>query len=128
KLVATISTYKGTKAGKFAADLAKNSDEPLNKWINSLNLKKEKITSPEGLVLYILRNKGKGNITNESVFNSLANMISSANIPVDTIKSRMAAAQHHKLWYLWLIGAAGVLFLLFFFFRRKEDKEKEKKN
>jgi hypothetical protein len=126
-LVSTISTYKDTKAGKFAVDLAKNSDEPLSKWINSLNLKKEKITSPDKLILYILKNKVKYNIIDESVFNCLAKTISSANIPVETIKSRMAASKHHNLWYLWLLGTAGVLFI-FFFFRRKRDKDKEKKD
>jgi hypothetical protein len=124
KLIAGISTYKDTKAEKSAGDLAMNSEEPLKTWINSLNLKKEKITSPEELVLYILKNKGKGNITDEAFFNSLANLISSANISVDTIKSQMIASQQHKLWYLWVIGAAGALFLLFFF-RRKKDKEKK---
>jgi hypothetical protein len=39
----------------------------------------------------------------------------------------MAASKHHNLWYLWLLGTAGVLFI-FFFFRRKRDKDKEKKD
>jgi hypothetical protein len=129
KLIAGISTYKGTKAEKYAGDLANNSEEPLRTWINSLNLKKEKITSPEKVILYILKNKGKGNITDEAFFNSLANLISSANIPIDIIKSQMNASQRHKLWYLWVLGAAGALFLLFFFRRKRdEDKDKEKKN
>jgi hypothetical protein len=127
KLIAGISTYKGTKTEKFASDLAKNSEEPLRTWINSINLKKEKITSPEELILYVLRNKEKNNITDGAFFSSLANLSSSANIPADTIKSQMIASQHHKLWYLWVIGAAGVLFL-FFFFRRKRNKDKEKKD
>jgi hypothetical protein len=125
KLIAGISTYKNTKAEKYTGDLAKNSEELLRTWINSLNLKKEKITSPEELILYILKNKGKGNITDEALFNSLANLISSANIPVDTIKSQMIASQRHKLWYLWVLGAAGVLFLIFFFRRKKRDKDKK---
>jgi hypothetical protein len=127
KLIAGISTYNDTKAENSAGILAKNSEEPLRTWINSLNLKKEKITSPEELILYVLRNKGKNNITDGAFFNSLANLISSANIPADTIKSQMIASQHHKLWYLWILVAAGVLFL-FFFFRRKKDKDKEKKD
>jgi hypothetical protein len=124
KFVSTISTYKGTKVGKYASDLAKSSDEQLSIWINSLDLKKDKINSPEGLILYILRNKGKNNITDESVFNSLTNIIPSANIPVDVIKSQTAASQNHKLWYLWLLGAAGILFI-FFLFRKKRNKDKE---
>ena len=123
-LIASISTYKGTKADKFARDLAGNSEEPLRAWINSLNLKKEKITSPEELILYILRNKEKGNITDETIFNSLANFISKVNVPVDTIKSQMTVLQHHQLWYLWLLGGAGIIFL-FFLFRRKRNKEKK---
>jgi WD40-like Beta Propeller Repeat./Tetratricopeptide repeat. len=124
KLIASISTYKGTKADKYARDLAANSEEPLRSWIKSLNLKKEKIGSPEELILYILRNKEKGNVTDETLFNSLAKLISSVNVPVDTIKSQMVASRRHKLCYLWLLAAAGII-LLFFFFRRKRKKEKK---
>jgi hypothetical protein len=125
KLIASISSYKGTKADKYARDLAENSEGPLRDWINSLNLKKEKIHSPEELILYILRNKEKGNVTDETLFNSLAKLISSVNIPVDTIKSQMITSQHHKLWYLWLLAAAGIIFLFFLFWRKREKKEKK---
>jgi hypothetical protein len=128
KLIASISTYQGTKAGIFASDLAKNSDEAFSTFINSLNLKKEKISSPESLILYILQNKGKGNISDESVFNGIANQISSANIPVDKIRSRIIATHHCKLWYIWLIAGAGIIFIFFFLLGRKRDKDKENKD
>jgi hypothetical protein len=124
-LLATISSIKGIDAAKFAGDLAANSEEPLSIWIKSLNLKKEKITSPEELILYVLRNKEKGNLTDETIFNSLASLIKSVNVRPETIISQMSAAQHNKLWYLWLLAGAGVIFIFFFLFRRKRDKEKK---
>jgi hypothetical protein len=124
-LLATISSLKGTDAAKYAGDLAANSEEPVSIWIKSLNLKKEKITSPEELIFYVLRNKEKVNITDETIFNSLASLIKSVNIRPETIISQMSAIQHNKLWYLWLLAGAGVIFIFFFLFRRKRDKEKK---
>jgi hypothetical protein len=124
-LLASISATKETTAEKFAIDLAANSEEPLRSWVKSLNLKKEKITSPEALILYILRNKEKGNITDETIFNSLASLIKTANIPVDIIKLQAKTVHQPGLWYLWLLAGAGIIFLFFLIFRRRRDKEKK---
>ena len=118
-----IGSLPGTKADSFLQNFADAAEEPLLSWLNSINLKKEKITTPSDLILYILRNKAKKNIPDEVVFNSLANLIKSQNIPVDTIKSRTTASEKNNLRYLWwLLIAAGFIFFFIIIFRRLKGK------
>lgn len=124
KMFAAISALPGTEINDFAKDLTDNSEEPLRSWINSLNLRKEGIKTPSDLVLFVIRNKNTGNVTDEILFNSLANLISNKNIPADTIKSNIVEVKGNKLWYIWLLIGAGLL-LIIFFYTRKRDKNKK---
>ncbi|MGA1977832.1 MAG: tetratricopeptide repeat protein [Bacteroidales bacterium] len=125
-MVAVISSQPGTSPDKYANDLTAHSEEPLSSWIKSLNLKKSNIKTPEDLVLFILRNKEKGNVKDEIMFSGLANLIASANIPADTIKSQMIELRHHNMWYLWLLAGAGLIFIIFLL-RREKKKDKNKR-
>jgi tetratricopeptide (TPR) repeat protein len=125
KIFAAISTTPGTNIDNFTKDLADNSEEPMRSWVNSLNLRKEGIKTPSDLVLYLIRNKKKGNVTDETLFNSLVNLICAKDITADAIKSNMVEVKGKKMWYLWLLLGAGLLIFIFFY-KRKRDKDKKK--
>lgn len=125
KIFTAISTTPGTNIDNFIKDLADNSEEPMRSWVNSLNLRKESIKTPSDLILFFLSNKNKGNVPVETLFNSLANLISAKDITADTIKSNMVEAKGKKLWYLWLLLGAGLLIFIFFY-KKNRDKDKKK--
>jgi tetratricopeptide (TPR) repeat protein len=124
-MLALISTFPGTKVETYAGDLAINSDEPLRSWINGLDLKKEKIKTPAGLILYLLQNKDKAGVSDEVLFSSLAKHIAAQDIPSETIKTQMIPEKGTKLWFLWLILGAGIIFIVVIFSRKKKKEVKE---
>jgi hypothetical protein len=123
-LLSAISARKGTKADVYAKALASSSDKSLAGWITSFNLKKEKLNNPDDLILYILRNKENGKVTDEEIYSALAGLIKSANITPDEIRTK-AEAQKTDLWYLWIVGGAAVLFLLIILMRRRRNSVKK---
>ena len=64
-------------------DLTDQSEEPLISSLKSLDLKKEKIKSPEDLLLYLITNKDKVKYPEESVFKAIANLIIAKDITAD---------------------------------------------
>jgi tetratricopeptide (TPR) repeat protein len=119
-MFAIISAKTGADISQFTDDLASHAEEPFLSWLRSVNLKKENIRNPSDHLFYIFNNKG--NIPPVNIFNTLADMIAANDISVDEIRSRMEAEKGGKLWYLWILIGAGILFIILFY-RRKQKKE-----
>jgi hypothetical protein len=124
KMIASISSLPGTDAEQFLRDLAANAEEPFLSWLNSLDLKKEGIKTPEDLILFILKNKNKV-IPEELIFQALANLIDQKDIPAETIKSAIEAEKVCKWWILWLILGTGAAFFLFYYWRRRKERKRD---
>jgi WD40-like Beta Propeller Repeat/Tetratricopeptide repeat len=127
RILASLSSLPGTSVEQFRSDLAANADEPFRSWLNSLDLKKEGIKTPEDLILFILKNKDKIG-PEDLIFKAFANIIHSRNIPVETIKSGIAVKKEGKWWILWLLLGAGVIFWFIFWYRRKNKKTRKEQN
>ena len=124
ELFAIISTLPDTKIEQFRSDLTENSDDLLSSSLKSLDLSTEKINSAEELVLFLITSKDKNKFPEDSVFKSIANLIVSKNIAVDSIKSRPAVSQGCWSWILLIIiGAAAIVF--FILFRRNKKRKKQ---
>jgi hypothetical protein len=124
KMIASIGSLPGTDAEQFRRDLAANAEEPFLSWLNSLDLKKEGIKTPEGLILFILKNKNKV-IPEELIFQALANLIDQKDIPAETIKSAIESEKVCKWWILWLIPGAGAAFFLIWYWRRRKERKRD---
>jgi hypothetical protein len=123
-MIASISTLPGTDAEQYRRDLGANAEEPFLSWLNSLDLKKEGIKTPEDLILFILKNKNKV-VPVELIFQALANLIDQKDIPVETIKSAIEAEKECKWWILWLILGAGAAFFLIYYWRRRKERKRD---
>ena len=126
RVLASVSSVPGTTAEQFRSKLAAAADEPLRSWLNSIDLKKEGINTPEDLILFILRSKDKA-ADKDLFFKALSDLISSENVPADTIRSAVMAPENKFSWWiLWLILGAGVFFWFILWYRRRNrDKKKE---
>lgn len=122
EILAVISSYKDTKVEQFLNDLIANSDEPFQSSLKSIDLKKEKIKSPEDLISYLIMNEDLYPL--EALSKAMANLISSEDIPEETIKSHFAPAEKTNLWFLWIILGTG-LFLFFIILLRRKKKKTE---
>lgn len=124
ELLITISSLPGTKADQYLRDLTDQSEEPLLSSLKSLDLKKEKITSPGDLLFYLINNTDKVKYPEESVYKAIANLIIAKNITADDITARFIPGQNCWLWIILILLGTG-LFIIFFIFRKKrKDKEK----
>jgi tetratricopeptide (TPR) repeat protein len=123
EMIALISSMSDTELEQFIRNLIKNSDDPVQTWLNSLDLKKEKITSPKELILYLLNNRDK--VPDESLFNSLSKHIVTEDVPVKDIIAQMSVTKRSSYWYLWLLAGAGIILFIIFYYR-KQKKEKRK--
>ena len=119
-----ISTLPETKPDQLLGDLIENSAEPLTSSLKLTDLKKEKIRSPEDLVMLLLTASDQVKYPEESVFKSIANLIASKNIPAETIKSGHPVSEVGRLWTLWVIIGVSVLFFFLIFTKRRKKEKK----
>jgi hypothetical protein len=124
QLFVIISTLPDTKIEQFMGDLIENSEEPLISSLKSTDLKKEKIKTPEDLVLLLLTASDRMKYQEESVFKSIANLIVSKNISAGTIESQLPVSEVNRLWILWVIIGASIVFFFIIFTRRKKKGNK----
>ena len=127
KMFSILSVTPGTETGKYLDELSGFSDQQFSGWLKNLDLKKIRVNKCPELLLYLLRNKDKGMYPEIALFNSLARAIASKDIPADTIASQLKAVEKPKLFILWIILGAGLIFLIIFLLRKrkKDDKNKE---
>jgi hypothetical protein len=121
EMLVMISSLPDTKVEQFLRDLIENSEEPLTSALKSLDLKKEKIKSPKDLILFFLMNNDKEKYPEGAVYKSIANLITTKDIPADIIASQLTTGKEGRLWILWIVIGAGLLF--FFIVSRKRKKK-----
>ena len=121
EMLARMSSLPGTTAEQYLNDLIEHSSEPLTSALKALDLGKEKITTPEQLVQYLLEHKDK--YPEENVIRSIAGLIASKDIPESSFAIKPAAAARNHLWILLVLVGAGLLLLLLLFRRKKSDKK-----
>ena len=123
-MLVTISALPGTETARYLRELIEQSEEPLLSSLKSLDLKKEKIKSPEDLLFYLLTNKDKVKFPEEALYKAIANLITSKNIPSDTIAAYQKTGTKSRLWILWLLLGTGFCFILFIFRNRRKNNKK----
>jgi tetratricopeptide (TPR) repeat protein len=121
EMIAYISTLSDTELQDFINMLIRNSDDPLQTWINSLDLKKARISTPEELIAFLLRSTDE--VPEESIYNGLTKNIVASEIPVENIRERTIASQKKGLWYLWVLGGATALIFILFLARKQSKKK-----
>ena len=120
EMMVMISSLPEILVEQFLSDLIEHSEEPLLSSLKSLDLKKEKIKSPKDLVLFLLMNKDKVKYPEEAVSKSIANLITSKDIPTDIITSQLTIVKGSWLWMLWILLGTGIFFFFFIFWKKKE--------
>jgi tetratricopeptide (TPR) repeat protein len=120
-----VSSFPGTRVEQFLHDLIDQSEEPLLSSLKPFDLKKEKIKTSEDLILYILTNKDKEKYPAENFFKSIANLIIAKDIPTDIIASHSTACKICRLWILWIVLGAGLVFFFIIFRKRKKNEKKQ---
>jgi hypothetical protein len=124
RLLVAISSLPDTPVDQFLLDLIAHSEEPLTTTLKSLDLRKEKIKTPKDLIIFLLKNENKIKYPADAVYRSIANLITSKNIPSDIIAAQLAEKKESKLWILWILLGAG-LFYLFIVYRKRKKIEKK---
>lgn len=125
-MFSALSCVPGTEPGKYLEELAGFSDETFAVYLKNLDLKKARIKNTQGLIIYLIRNKGKGLYPDNSVFDALAFMIASKDIPSDQITPVSVIAEKPRLLILWIILGSGFLFLFIIWWRKRKKLEKAK--
>jgi hypothetical protein len=129
RIFADLSAEPGINAAEFLENLAKVSDESFAAWLRSLDLEDLKISTPEELILYLLRNKDKGLFDEKSLFRALARIIAGKDIGDEIIATRAADTGKKSLLWLWLLaGEAGLAIIIFILFRRRRKKRNKTGN
>jgi hypothetical protein len=124
-LLVTIGLLPGTGAQQFLNDLIEHAEEPLLSALKSIDLKKEKINTPQDLLNYLLNNKDKSKYPEDAVYKAIANLITSKDIPTETIASHNKPAPKSSLWILWVFLGALAAITLYLFWKRNKKKSKK---
>jgi hypothetical protein len=121
EVLVRISSSPGTTADQYLSDLIDNSEEPLKTALKSIDLKKEKIKTPEELLTFLFNNRDK--YPEENLTRAIANLISSKDIPEGSLKSKITAGGKNYMWIIWvLIGVGLIGFLLLLLKKKKNTK------
>jgi hypothetical protein len=122
EILVRISSSPGSTAEQYLSDLIDNSEEPLKTALKSIDLKKEKINTPEELLTYLFNNNDK--YPEENLTRALSNLISSKDIPEGSLKSKIAAGGKNNMWIIWVLIGAGLIVLLLMLLKKKKDTKK----
>jgi|WetSurMetagenome_2_1015567.scaffolds.fasta_scaffold00219_23 hypothetical protein len=125
RIKAALAHKPGVSATTLLEALNDNAGDRLKLFLNSINLRKAKINTPEELIGY-LESAVKAGAINEKDYNSaLATTILNANLTNSEIRRNMNAEGGINLVW-WIVALGGLLlFFLFFWYRRKKKEEKE---
>ncbi|MBK9390614.1 MAG: PD40 domain-containing protein [Bacteroidetes bacterium] len=124
ELMLAISTVPDTSAEQFLNDLISNADEPLLSFLKSIDLRKEKIKTAKELLVFLLSEKNKGKYSEEELYKTISKLITSRNLPAETIRENQAAAKETgKLWVLWIVLGVTMLFFIFYINSKKKKKK-----
>jgi len=101
-----------------------NSGDRLKLFLNSINLKKARINTPEELAGY-LESAVKAGVISEKEYNAaLATTILNANLSDGEIRRNMLAEGGiSPVW--WILALGLLVFFLLFWYRKKKKEEKE---
>jgi hypothetical protein len=114
----------GTEVDQYLPDLTDQSEEPLLSSLKSLDRKKEKITSPGDLLIYLINNTDKVKYPEESVYKAIANLIIAKDITSDDIAARFAPEKNSWLWIILILLGSGLFIIFFIFRKRRKGNEK----
>ena len=125
-ILAAITAEPGTSVRQFLSDLINNSDEPLASILRSIDPEKENIKTPGELILYLLRNKDKLNLSETELYRLLGELAASRFIPDSVLETADINVREGSEWYKTTgIILAGVIILIIIFIlarRKKKDK------
>jgi len=123
EILTSLSSLPGTSAEQYLKDLIAHSEEPLTSALRSIDLTKERISTPGDLLSYLFNNKDK--YSEESVAKSVANLITSKETTGEITKSKSPSFAETGLWILLIVIGAGILSLFLILRKRKKKKENE---
>ncbi len=123
-MIVIISSQPGTETQQYLSELAANSGQQLASALKSADLAKEKIKSPEDLVLFLIMSKDRTSYPEDAVFKAIANMIVKQNIPAETITAAQTAHKGGKSWIIWVVIGGLLVFLYLAFGRRMKSIKK----
>ena len=124
ELLVAISSMPETTAQQFLDLLIEYSEEPLTSALKELDLKKEKIKTSKDLILYLLTSKDKDKYNEDAVYEAIAGIVISKDIPEDYIRLTQDGKGKEKGWILWLLLGAGLFFFLIIYRRKKKTEKK----
>ncbi|HUX55942.1 MAG TPA: tetratricopeptide repeat protein [Bacteroidales bacterium] len=122
-MLAIIGTLPDTKTEQFLSDLIKQTEEPLLSYLKSIDLKKEKIKTAKDLFRFLLTENDKEKFPEEALYKSIANLISTEDIPDDIITSQLEPGKENSLWFLWILLGTGLLSLFIILWKRNKKKK-----
>lgn len=127
ELLAAICRLPGTDAAQFLSDLINVADDPLLSSLKSLDLRKEKIKTPEELILFLLTDTDKAKYPEDLIYKAIAELITSKNIPAELIAEQSGSGQKGEFPWWWLVIAGGALMLITLLIRRRKNRNETEK-
>lgn len=126
KMLAAISSLPGTTADEYLEALMRFAEEPLLTSLKELDLKAQKIRTPEDLLSFLLANEDNVSYPEDQIFNALAELINDTNISDKTIAEHASGNQQRTPWLFVLIAGLIVFFILIFARRRKKKNDRDR--
>ncbi len=123
-ILAAIAAEPGTSVRQFLSGLINNSDEPLTSILKSIDPEKENIKTPGELILYLLRNKDKLNISETELYRLLGELAASRVIPDSILETADINVREGSEWYktTGIILAGVIILIIIFILARKKKK------
>jgi hypothetical protein len=125
RMISILSAPAQTTGSRYIDDLSSFANETFAKYLRSLDGSKFK--SSLDILAYLLKNRNKGEYTDEDLFTAVAGLISSKDFSEAAISEGMAKPEKANLTVLWVaLGGLFVLLLIIFLLRRKKDNKQNK--
>lgn len=127
-IIKAISSLPGENVEDYITELIKYSEKQAADYLREIDLDKNRIKTPEDLILHLIEGRDLGFFSEDILFSALSKMIIGRDIPSDVIASHLTAGGERRLLALWILLGAGLIFIFIIFWRRKKKKDNSEKD
>jgi hypothetical protein len=122
RMISILSAAPGTDGTKYIEDLSGFANESFAGYLR--NLDGGKFKTSRDMLAYLLKNRNKGQYTDDDLFNAVARIIACKDFDEASIAAGLAIPEKTNLTILWVIlGGLMIFFVIIFLRRKKKDKK-----
>lgn len=125
-MLSALTSEPGDDVKSYLENLINVSDPALANWLRSIDLDAENIKDIDDLIKYILANRAANGISEETLLDAFAKLISEKDLAPYTIEENTQQTDKSNGWWLlWILLLIVAAIITWYIYKKKRDNNKK---